>query len=92
MIPTANYPAISSANAASGVVGVAFSYSITARNGPTSFGATGLPAGLSINKTTGVISGKPTAAGQTIVTLSATNGAGTATQVLTLTVTVYPRR
>ena len=84
--PTANYPVISSALATSGTVATAFSYTIAARNTPTSFGATGLPAGLSVNKTTGVISGNPTAAGQTNVTLSATNGAGTATQTLALTI------
>ena len=84
--PTSNYPNVSSPIAATGVVGTAFSYTILGKNSPTSFGATGLPAGLSVNKTTGVISGKPTAAGQTNVTLSVANGAGTATQNLVLTV------
>ncbi len=84
---TGNYPTITSANAAGGVVGGAFGYQTAVRNGPASFAATGLPAGLSINKTTGLISGTPTAAGQTNVTLSATNGTGTVTQELALTVT-----
>ena len=83
---TSNYPTVSSPTAATGVVGTAFSYTILGKNSPTSFGATGLPAGLSVNKTTGVISGKPTTAGQTNVTLSVTNGAGTATQNLMLTI------
>ena len=56
-------PAITSPLTASGTVGVAFSYQITASNNPTSFNATGLPAGLSVNTTTGLISGTPTAAG-----------------------------
>ena len=37
---------ITSATTASGTVGSAFSYQITATNTPTSYGATGLPAGL----------------------------------------------
>ena len=65
----------------------AFSYTILANNGVTSFGATGLPAGLSINTTTGEISGTPTAvAGTYNIPLTATGplGARTATLVLTL--------
>src|SRR5262249_30025165 len=50
-------PVITSPTTASGTVGAAFSYQITATNSPTSFGATGLPAGLSVNSGTGVISG-----------------------------------
>ncbi len=84
--PSANYPVITSAQAANGAVGTAFGYTVAAKNNPTSYGATGLPTGLSISKSTGVISGKPTAAGQTNVTLSATNGAGTATQSLALSI------
>ena len=52
-------PAITSSLTASGTVGVALSYQITASNNPRSFNATGLPAGLSVNTTTGVISGTP---------------------------------
>ena len=65
----------------------AFSYFITANNGATSFNATSLPAGLSINTTTGEISGTPTAvAGTYNIPLTATGplGARTATLVLTL--------
>jgi hypothetical protein len=76
-IVIAGTPQISSALSASGTAGSPFSYTITANNSPTSFNATGLPAGLSINTATGVISGSPTAAGTSNVTLSATNAAGT---------------
>jgi hypothetical protein len=65
----------------------AFIYTITANNGATSFAATGLPTGLSINTTTGAISGTPTAVANTYnILLTATGplGARTATLVLTL--------
>ena len=79
-------PVITSATTASGTVGTAFSYQITATNSPTSFGATGLPAGLSVNSGTGLISGTPTAPGTSTINLSATNAGGTGNSTLTLTV------
>jgi len=80
-------PIITSPTTASGITGSAFSYTITAGDSPTSFNATGLPSGLSINATTGVISGTPTAPGTSTVTIGATNAGGTGTATLTLTVT-----
>ncbi|MBZ5635741.1 MAG: putative Ig domain-containing protein, partial [Acidobacteriia bacterium] len=85
-----NLPSITSALSASGTVGTAFSYQITATNTPTSYGATGLPTGLSINTATGLISGTPTSAGTSAVTLGATNGGGTGNATLTLTITAAP--
>jgi hypothetical protein len=79
-------PVITSSSTASGTVGVAFSYQITATNNPTGFNATGLPAGLSVNTTTGLISGTPTAAGSFSVTISANNAAGTGSATLALTI------
>ncbi|MGO9275304.1 MAG: putative Ig domain-containing protein [Terriglobia bacterium] len=79
-------PVINSATTASGTVGSAFSYQIAATNSPTSYAATGLPAGLSVNTTTGLLSGTPTAAGTSTVTLSATNSGGTGSATLTLTI------
>jgi hypothetical protein len=79
-------PVISSPLTASGTVGVTFSYQITASNNPTSFNATGLPAGLSVNTTTGLISGTPTTAGSFSVTISATNAAGTGSATLALSI------
>lgn len=51
-----------------------------------SFSATGLPAGLGIDAGTGVISGTPTALGTNAVTVTATNGAGSASQGFTWTI------
>jgi hypothetical protein len=79
-------PVISSASTASGTVSTAFSYQITASNSPTSYSASGLPAGLSINTGTGLISGTPTASGTSTVTLGATNAGGTGSKTLTITV------
>jgi hypothetical protein len=77
-------PVITSPTTASGTVGASFSYQIAASNSPTSFGATGLPAGLSLNTSTGLISGTPSAAGASTVSISATNSAGTGPATLTI--------
>lgn len=80
-------PVISSAVTASGNVGVAFSYQIIASNSPTSYGVTGtLPSGVSVNTSTGLISGTPSAGGTFDVTLRATNGAGSGTKALRITI------
>ena len=46
-----------------------------------------LPAGLSLNKDTGEISGTPTAAGTSTFTVKATNSAGSDTKELSITIT-----
>jgi PKD repeat protein len=81
-------PSITSATTAPGTVGTAFTFNIVATGSPTSYSAAGLPAGLTINTATGVISGTPTATGTLIVTLTATNPTGTSTPSSTLTITV----
>jgi len=79
-------PVITSTSTTSGSTGVAFSYQIVANNSPTSFNATSLPTGLSVNTSTGLISGTPTANGISNVSISATNATGTDTQTLALTI------
>ena len=77
-------PLITSGSTASATKGQEFSYQITAGGDPTSFDATGLPAGLTINTANGLISGTPSLVGDFVVTLSATNSLGTSTANLTL--------
>jgi autotransporter-associated beta strand protein len=85
-VGTTPKPAITSALTAAGMVNTAFSYSITASNTPTSYNATGLPAGLTVNTGTGLITGTPTAAATTNVTIGAANAGGTDTKTLVLTI------
>jgi PKD repeat protein len=79
-------PVVTSPQSATATTGSSFSYGITATNSPTSFNATGLPQQLTVNTTTGVISGIPQSAGTWTISLSATNAGGTGTGTLSLTV------
>ena len=84
-------PVITSTNAATATNAASFSYQITANNNPVSYNASGLPAGLSINTTTGLISGTPAVTpGTYTIGLSAINSAGEGTQSLTLTLLKNP--
>ncbi|WP_178986187.1 InlB B-repeat-containing protein [Winogradskyella helgolandensis] len=83
-------PNVTSAFTAIGDLVNAFTYTITATNTPTSFNATGLPPGLSINTSTGEISGNPTVTGTYNVSISATNTYGTDTETLVITINDAP--
>jgi hypothetical protein len=79
-------PVITSTLTATGTAGVPFSYQITATSNPTSYDAIDLPGGLTVDTTTGLISGSPTGIGIFTVTISATNASGTGSATLTLTI------
>jgi hypothetical protein len=78
------YPGITSTLTANGQQGQLFSYAIQASNNPTSFTASGLPPGLNLNPTTGVISGPPVVSGTFQVTIGAGNQYGQDSKTLTL--------
>jgi hypothetical protein len=70
-----------------GLVGSPFSYQVIAGNSPVLYAAVGLPPGLEINATNGLISGTPMVAGNYALTLAAANAGGIGTKGLTLTIT-----
>lgn len=94
--PAASAPVITSATTAGGNTTTTYTsgsplYSIVATNSPTSYGASGLPGGLALDSTTGLITGTPAANGVYTVALTASNGAGTgATVNLTVTIGSLP--
>jgi formylglycine-generating enzyme required for sulfatase activity len=67
-------------------VGVPLNYQITASSylPITGYGASGLPSGLNVNTSTGVISGTPTGEGTNTVTISASNATGPGSAALQL--------
>ncbi len=65
-------------------------YQIEADNNPTSFGASGLPVGLSCNTSTGLITGSPTVEGTTLAYIAATNAGGLDIKRLAINVTAAP--
>jgi trimeric autotransporter adhesin len=80
--------AITSAVSASGTYGTAFSYQVAGDGAPTTFSATGLPAGLSINPSTGAITGTPTQTGSFTadLTIGKANSTATAKRALEITI------
>ena len=83
-VPEPGAPAITSAGQFFGQVGQPFAYQITATNNPTSYGAIGMPVGLSVDETTGKITGTVKTGGDYEIVVSATNAKGTGTQKVTM--------
>jgi hypothetical protein len=83
---SSSIPFINSALTASGWEEAAFNYRIRATKTPTGFGAANLPQGLTLDPTTGIISGSPLYAGNYTVTISASNlwGVGSANLQVTI--------
>ena len=82
-------PTITTDTLPDGKVGEAYSHTLTATGtAPITWSIDGgLPAGLSLNKDTGEISGTPTTAGTSTFTVKATNSAGSDTKELSITIT-----
>jgi LruC domain-containing protein len=84
-------PVITSVLTAQVTVNQTFNYTLTATGtGPITYSVDNLPDGLSFDPATQVISGSPTTAGNYNINLYAANAAGTANEVLVLTVGTPP--
>ena len=83
-------PSITTSSLPGGKVGEAYSHTLTA-DGTTpitwSVSGSALPEGLTLNETTGEISGTPTAEGTAKFTVKAENSAGSDTKELSITIT-----
>ena len=83
-----NAPVITSNLIATGQIDTPFTYQIVASNSPTSYTAANLPAGLSINTSTGLISGTPTVGGTINATITAANNFGSDSKTLQISIRV----
>jgi hypothetical protein len=96
--PRPERPWVTSPDTASATVGVAFTYQIVATNAPTHYfasspgdkgtfpPASSLPAGLTYDTATGLVSGTPKVAGTYTVRVAAMNDSGVSPKDVTLTV------
>jgi len=78
-------PTITSPLTATGAEAMPFTYQITADESPTNFGAQDLPIGLTIDPSSGIISGTPVYGGNFYSTIFATNLFGVGSAVLHFT-------
>jgi regulation of enolase protein 1 (concanavalin A-like superfamily) len=89
-MPTPPAPRLANTGTAYANRGVPFALLLRGTNDPARFAADGLPHGLRLTPTTGLISGIPTSAGTTVVSVTAVNAAGQGTGKLTLEVGTPP--
>ena len=84
-------PAIKTSSLAAGTVGTAYSQAISVTGTETiTLTVTGLPSGLSFNSSTRYITGTPTKAAVSTVTIKASNAGGIVTKSLKLTIKAQP--
>jgi hypothetical protein len=79
-------PLITSSPSATAVQGVPFTFQISALNNSVAFSAQGLPSGLTLDSTSGLISGIATSAGTSTAVVGAVNASGSQSQVLSIVV------
>ncbi len=84
-------PVVGSPGITTAIIGQSFSYQITASGQPTSYSASGLPPGFTIDSETGLITGTPGSAniGVYSIMITATNDEGTSA-IFYLTLSVIP--
>jgi hypothetical protein len=88
-----NAPAITSTASNNGVVGVTYSYTLTANDADADtliYSSVTLPAWATFDATSGLLTGKPTAVGDSEVELSVSDGEASVNQKFTLVVTNIP--
>jgi uncharacterized membrane protein len=76
--------AITSATSTDAIVGVPFSYQVTADNTPNRYVVSSLPSGLRFDSTFGVISGTPSTAGDFPVVVQAKNNYGSVSTTIVI--------
>jgi T5SS/PEP-CTERM-associated repeat protein len=81
---TGGAPVINSDTTVVAQPGAPFTYQIAATNSPTSFGATNLPDGLTIDHATGIIAGTLANTGAFFIPINANNAAGSGQADLTI--------
>ena len=86
-ITAAKPPVFAATSVARARVGEPFRLALTAANAPVTWSAAALPAGLTLDPRTGLLSGTPAAPGRRALVITAANAAGAAATVVDLVVT-----